>query len=165
MMDTGAIRSSFRWSRALWTFAAAYAAITVVATAFCLGVSALIGGGRTVEPLDDPGYQLAEKLLPALNLAVWTPFAALYFRGRAPGPELRREAWALGALWLAAALPVDYLGFVVLPSPISLSAHDFYLGQFPWIYLIYAAVLASPACLLGMRLRLTPSRRSPPGSR
>jgi hypothetical protein len=136
----------WRWGRALWTFAAAYAAVTVVATAFSLACVAVRGGAPPGRPLDAPGYQLAEKLLPALNLAVWAPFAGLYFRGRARGPALRTEAWALGAFWLALALPVDYVGFVALRTPISLGARDFYVGQCPWIYLIYAAVLASPRC-------------------
>ena len=136
--------------RALWTFAAAYAAITAVATAFCFGLVALVGGAPPGHPLDSPGYQLAEKFLPALNLAVWTSFGALYFRGRARGPALRGEGWALGALWLALALPVDYVGFVALRTPLSLSARDFYVGQFPWIHAIYAAVFAGPRCGLAL---------------
>jgi hypothetical protein len=61
---------------------------------------------------------------------------------------LRREAWALGAFWLAAAVVMDYVGFVLIKNPISLSPHDFYIGQLPWIYLIYVAVLLSPFCYL-----------------
>ncbi|HXZ85686.1 MAG TPA: hypothetical protein VEI82_09370 [Myxococcota bacterium] len=150
-MDSDDIRypPGLRWGRALATFAGAYAAITLVATAIGFGISALVDGGPVAHPLDDPGYQLTEKLLPALNLAVWTPFAALYFAGRG-GAGRRGEALALGALWLAVALPVDYLGFVVLETPLSLSAREFYVGQFPWIYLIYLAVLASPLCALAL---------------
>ncbi|HTO72008.1 MAG TPA: hypothetical protein VMR31_19275 [Myxococcota bacterium] len=150
-MDSRSIQYPIRWPRALWTFAAAYAAVTVVATAFCLAAVAWLGDAPAGRPLDSPGYRFAERFLPILNLAVWTPFAALYFRGRARGLAARREGWALGALWLALALPVDYLGFVWLRTPVSLSAHDFYVGQFPWLYLIYAAVLASPLAALALR--------------
>jgi hypothetical protein len=52
----------------------------------------------------------------------------------------------LGALWLAIALPINFVGFVVIHTPPSMSAHDFYLGQFPWIYLVYAAAFLGPAC-------------------
>jgi hypothetical protein len=39
---------------------------------------------------------------------------------------------------------VDYVGFALIKNPFSLSAHDFYISQFPWIYLIYLAILVSP---------------------
>jgi hypothetical protein len=52
----------------------------------------------------------------------------------------------LGAFWLAAAMIGDYVCFVRIKNPISLSPHDFYIGQFPWIYLIYVAVLVAPLC-------------------
>ena len=61
-------------------------------------------------------------------------------------PNLRDEAFALGAFWLTLAVLVDYVGFVLIKNPISLSPHDFYIGQFPWIYLIYVAVFFSPWC-------------------
>ena len=72
----------------------------------------------------------------------------MYFRSRQHNdpPNLREEAFALGAFWLTAAVVVDYVGFVLIKNPISLSPHDFYIGQFPWIYLIYVAVLIAPLC-------------------
>jgi hypothetical protein len=135
-----------QYKRAIVTFLLAYFAITVVATGFSLLVGALLGASPVTEPLQDPGYILSEKFLPLLNLIVWTPFSLLYFKKRTNRPGLRKEALALGAFWLAMALPVDFLGFVVIQSPLSLSAHDFYIGQFPWIYLIYLAVFMSPFC-------------------
>ena len=41
---------------------------------------------------------------------------------------------------------VDYVCFVLIKNPISLNPHDFYIGQFPWIYLIYVTVLFAPFC-------------------
>jgi len=46
------------------------------------------------------------------------------------------------------ALVVDYVFFVLIKNPISLSPHDFYIGQSPWIYLIYVAILISPLCCM-----------------
>ena len=46
---------------------------------------------------------------------------------------------------------VDYVGFVLIRNPISLSAHDFYIGQFPWIYLIYLAIFISPILCAALR--------------
>ena len=76
-------------------------------------------------------------------------FAGVYYKRRT-GDELalHRESVVLGAFWLVAAMVVDYVGFVLIKNPISLSPHDFYIGQFPWIYLIYVAVLLSPLCYL-----------------
>jgi len=55
-----------------------------------------------------------------------------------------------GAFWLGVALPVDFVGFVLIKNPISLSPYDFYVGQFPWIYLIYIAVFLSPSCYVAL---------------
>jgi hypothetical protein len=134
------------YMRAIVTFLLAYLAITVLATGFSLLVSALIGASPVAEPLQDPGYILSEKFLPLLNLIVWTTLSLVYFKKRATISGLRKEALALGAFWLALALPVDFLGFVVIKTPLSLSTYDFYIGQFPWIYLIYIAVFISPLC-------------------
>ena len=139
-----------RFRRALGTFAAAYTAITILGIATTLAIAELGGIAETPEPLENPAYLLCERFLPALNLAVWTALALVYFRGRAD-PDLRPESLALGTFWLGLALAVDFVGFVWIQNPISLSAHDFYVGQFPWIYLIYVAVLASPRCALLLR--------------
>src|SRR5258708_4318281 len=119
---------------------------TVVATGFSLLLGALVDTSPVASPLQDPGYLLSEKFLPLLNLIVWTSFSLVYFKKRTNGPSQRKEALALGAFWLAMALPLDFLAFVVIQNPLSLSAHDFYIGQFPWIYLIYLAVFISPVC-------------------
>ena len=67
-------------------------------------------------------------------------------RRQSDSPQLRVEAFALGAFWLAVAVAVDYVGFVLIKNPISLTPHDFYIGQFPWIYLIYVAIFLAPLC-------------------
>ena len=47
------------------------------------------------------------------------------------------------------AIVVDYVGFVLIKNPISLTPHDFYIGQFPWIYLIYIFAPLCKATLVG----------------
>jgi hypothetical protein len=137
---------TLQYKRAIVTFLLAYFVITVVATGFSLLLVALVDVSPVAEPLQDPGYLLSEKFLPLLNLIVWTLFSLVYFKKRTNGRSQRKEALALGAFWLAMALPLDFLAFVVIQNPLSLSAHDFYIGQFPWIYLIYLAVFMSPFC-------------------
>jgi hypothetical protein len=60
------------------------------------------------------------------------------------------EALRLGAFWLALALPFDVIFFILVKSPYSLSFHDFYVGQLPWIYLVYAVLFVSPLCYVAI---------------
>jgi hypothetical protein len=55
-------------------------------------------------------------------------------------------SFVIRAFWLAGAVVVDYVCFVRIKNPISLNPHNFYIGQFPWIYLIYVTVLFAPLC-------------------
>jgi len=98
-----------------------------------------------------PSYLFAEKFFPIINLLVWTAFTWVYFKLRRNAPVLLREAIILGACWQILAMFVDYVGFVLIKNPISLSAHDFYIGQFPWIYLIYLAIFISPILYAALR--------------
>lgn len=142
-------RVRIRYTRAIVTFVLAYVAVTILAIALSFLIGAVGHMPQSDEPMKNEAYLVSERFFPLLNLVVWGMFAWIYFRGRMGNRELtglRREAWALGVLWLAAAVVVDYVGFVLIKNPISLSPHDFYVGQFPWIYLIYVAVLFSPFC-------------------
>ena len=135
-----------KYGRAVANFVLAYVVVTILAVALSLAIGAAIHAPETAEPMQNKGYLLSERFLPFLNLLVWTAFAAIYFRRPQSPSASRKEAVALGALWLALALVVDYVGFVLIKNPISLSPHDFYIGQFPWIYLIYIVVFISPLC-------------------
>jgi hypothetical protein len=95
---------------------------------------------------------------------VWTLFALVYFRKRRGAPSRWfKEPVQLGALWLAIALPADLVSAVLIKNPMSMTAHDFYIGQFPWIYLIYVAVFISPICgaLVKQWLRRPPGAPAP----
>ena len=142
-------QSRLSYGRAVWTFILAYMAVTVLAVALSVAISIAMHLTSAMPPLENPAYLLSERFLPFLNLFVWMAFAGIYFKGRS-GNELalRRESVALGVFWLVAAMVVDYVGFVLIKNPISLTPHDFYIGQFPWIYLIYVAILLSPLCYL-----------------
>lgn len=141
-----------KWSAAGW-FVVAYLTVTILATAFSLALESLMHVGSTTAALENPAYLLAEKFFPMINLVIWTWCGWLYFRRRKPGADSRREAWILGAVWLLAAVIVDFVGFVVIKNPISLTPREFYVGQFPWIYLIYVTVAIGPACALYLKER------------
>jgi hypothetical protein len=143
----------FGYLRAIAVFCLAYVTITVVAAGCSIAFEHWLQPPPTPEKVHSASYVASERIYPLLNLVVWTAFSAVYFRTRAPSMD---EAFALGALWLAMALVVDYAAFVAIEHPYSLNAHDFYVEQFPWIYLIYAAVVASPALYFALGSRRTP---------
>jgi hypothetical protein len=135
------------YGRAIGLFVAAYVAVTVLGIALSLSIGVIGHMPQTVEPMQNQAYLLSERFFPLLNLIVWGLFAWIYFRRRVAA---REEAFLLGAFWLVVAVVVDYVGFVLIKNPISLSPHDFYVGQFPWIYLIYVAVFFAPWCAVAL---------------
>jgi hypothetical protein len=134
--------------RASIAFLLAYVAITILGTMLSLGLQLIRHTSWTAEPLQNTAYLLSERFLPLLNLLVWLSATWLYSRNDPQGRLTPRDAVALGLFWLAIALPLDFVAFVLIRTPLSLSPHDFYIGQFPWIYLIYLAVAISPLCYM-----------------
>ena len=133
-----------RFSRAVLLFLLGYILVTILAIALAMSVEAIIQPNHTGKMVLNPAYIFSERFYPLINLIVWIPVSWLYFKAPKGDTELRSEAWTLGAFWLALALVVDLVGFVIIENPISLSPYDFYVGQFPWIYLIYLAIFLSP---------------------
>ena len=142
---------NFRYTRATVTFFAAYVVVTLVAVALSMAAEAAMHNPPTSDMVHSPSYVFAEKFFPIINLLVWTAFSWVYFKPNGTATVLAREALTLGTFWLLLAILVDYVGFVLIKNPISLSAHDFYIGQFPWIYLIYLAILVSPILYATLR--------------
>ncbi len=143
--------AELRWGRAVCIFCVAYVAVTVLAIGLSVGIGVIGHMPATAEPMQNQAYLLSERFLPGMNLVMWGIFAGIYFRGRGDlGETRRREAFSLGGFWVAAAVVVDYVGFVLVPNPLSLSPHDFYVGQAPWIYLIYVAIFLGPVCWVAL---------------
>ncbi len=136
--------------RAAIAFLLAYIAITILGTLMTFGIAAVWHTPRTAQPLENQAYLLSEPFLPFLNLLVWMAGSWLYFRSSSHIPRTLASSVPLGIFWLAIALPLDFVGFVVIKTPLSLTVRDFYVGQFPWIYLIYLAVFIGPMCYTGM---------------
>lgn len=148
--------SGIRLKRALWTFFLSYLSVTIVATAFSFLIIAVTHAPTVPESqaVYSHAYVLSEYFQPAINLITWTLFAGLYF-WKKPQERTYSNALRLGALWLPVALVVDLVFFVLIQNPISLSPHDFYIGQFPWIYLIYVAVFISPSVYVMLQKMIT----------
>jgi hypothetical protein len=153
MNNTNVTAGRVNYKQAAVTFLLAYLSITILATAFSFALAAAKHVPPGTAPLDNPAYLLAERFLPVINLLVWMAFAKVYFkkqRDHLVPSVIRTEAFLLGAFWLAIAVPVDFVGFVLIKNPISLSPHDFYIRQFPWIYLIYLSVFLGPRCYIAL---------------
>jgi hypothetical protein len=144
--------STLHCKRALTTFAGAYLTITAVGIGLFFAIAAVQHTGSYADPINDPSYLLEEKFLPLANLAIWTLFALIYFgKRRGTGHPWHKEPVQLGALWLALGLLADLVTAVLIKSPYSMTAFDYYVRQFPWIYLIYAAVFLSPLCAASLK--------------
>jgi len=134
------------YKRAVLTFAGSYVLIEIVAAMFSIFVAAVthtnFSGGHA--DVHNPAFVTSERFYPLINLVIWTIFAGIYFRRSPRTRPSVGEALRLGLLWLVLALPCDVVFFIFIPSPYSLSVHDFYVGQAPWIYIVYAVLFMSP---------------------
>ena len=133
-----------RSSRAVLLFLLGYVLVTILAIALAMFVEAVMQLNHTGKMVLNPAYIFSQRFYPLINLVVWIPLAWIYFKAPKGDSDPRSEAWTLGFFWLALALIVDLVGFVLIENPISLGPYDFYVGQFPWIYLIYLAIFLSP---------------------
>ena len=149
---TSQTTNSLELRRVLWTLLASYISVTVLATAFSFIIIAVTHAPTVPESqaVHSHAYVLSERWQPLINLVNWSLFAGLYFKNR-PKQRNYRTALCMGALWLTAAMVIDLVFFVLIKNRISLSPHDFYIGQMPWIYLTYVAVFLSPAVYVMLR--------------
>ena len=144
MTDNAAGSVALRFKSAALVFLAAYVVVTVLAFGLYLLLATMLDVPLSA-PFDirtDRAYSVAEQLYPILNLGVWTAAAWVYFR-RHSLPSAK-QALVLGAHWLALALVLDLLYFVLIPNPLQVTAHAFYVEQSPWIYFTYLVVLSAP---------------------
>ena len=136
--------------RALVCFLAAYSAVTVLATALTLTYGWINHSPQPqdlgVGLLQAPAFVATVPYHVVIMLVVWPGFAWLYFRrgGQFAGRKDVRETLWLSLTWLGGAVLVDYVCFVLIRHPWSLTPHEFYIDYEPWIGLIYVAILASP---------------------
>jgi len=165
--------------RAGLCFLAAYVIVTVLAGGLTTAYTAIAGtqaeDERATSPVKAPSFTTTVPWHVLIMVVVWTIFAWVYWRGtdrnarpddahlndlQAPGVsrDRVREATALSFSWLIAAMVVDFVGFVVVRNPWSLTPRQFYVDYQPWITLIYVAIFASPWLYLALTGRLRPGR-------
>ena len=137
------------FTRALLLFLAAYVIVTILATAISEGyraISNLPEAAPGISPVKAPVFLATVPYHVLVMLIVWPLFAGIYFKKarKRNADEEKSETRNLAFTWLALAMIVDCVGFVLIKHPYSLSAHAFYVDYQPWISLIYLAIFLSP---------------------
>ncbi|HEY4323977.1 MAG TPA: hypothetical protein VGN20_08315 [Mucilaginibacter sp.] len=137
------------FTRALFLFFIAYIVVTILATSTSIAYSIIY---KTPPPA--PGVTVLKSAefvatVPyhvLIMLVIWPVFAGIYFKKpRQKNSSLQLdETRSLSFLWLASAIIVDCVGFVLMKHPYSLTPHEFYIDYQPWITLIYIAIFLSP---------------------
>jgi hypothetical protein len=129
-------------------FVWAYIMVTVLAYL----VSYLVGMIMQLPPgppaggsiFDSPEFVKSVPYHLLINLLVWTAFSYLYFKKNQKNGSLITNPLHLGLFWLLVAMLTDLIFFVLIPSPVALTFHQFYVEYQPWITITYAIVFISP---------------------
>jgi hypothetical protein len=139
-------------------FISAYVIVTILAYLASYLVSVFIKlppdlpGGNM---FDSPEFVKSVPYHLLINLLVWTAFSYMYFRNNQKRGFNTTAPIYLALFWLLAAMLTDLVFFVLIPSPVALSFHQFYVEYQPWISITYLIVFISP--LLSYKL----SQRQP----
>lgn len=141
---------------ALFYFCAAYGVVTILATAttvlYGFVYHSLQPEELGVGLLKAPAFTATVPYHVLIMLLVWPLFAWAYLRKRLSRDRDRevRETLRLSFFWLAAAMIVDFVCFVLIKHPWSLTPYEFYIEYEPWISLIYISIFLSPLISLGL---------------
>lgn len=136
-----------------WVLAYWLATVTLVILTIILGTALGLPSAKElgVPVGSSPSWLASFPYQPPVNLLVFLGFAWRYLR-RAPKQELMREALGLTLIWGLVSAAGDFLFWIVIPSPMQLSLHDFYYVYGPTVLTIYGCIVISPI-LVGLWLR------------
>jgi hypothetical protein len=130
-------------------FLAAYVLVSILAAAVSETYAAINHSpdpqpGQSI--LQAPAFVATVPYHVLIMVLVWPLFAWLYFRKRrSPDAQLeRKQSLQLGTLWMVSAMLVDFVGFVLIKNPWSMTPHELYVVYQPWISLIYLSIFLSP---------------------
>ena len=160
-----ATQNRFAIVPAIIYFLVAYVVVTVLAAGLTMTYGAI---NQSPEPhelgvgiLEAPAFVATVPYHVLIMLLVWPVFAVWFFRSRRPASRQQesKQTLLLASLWLMAAIVVDFVGFVLIKNPWSMTPRELYVGYQPWITLIYVSIFLSPWIRLGLsRLRTLRTR-------
>jgi hypothetical protein len=149
--------------RAILNFVLSYAVVTVLCygSTFIVGILLRLPSAEElgVGIFQDPAFLLTVPYHIVINALTWMGFGYLYLRAVGGGATGILGALKVGALWLSIALVLDVFAFVLIKSPFSMTAREFYIDYQPWITLTYLTVIGGPiAAYLLSRLAAAQAR-------
>lgn len=134
---------NLKYRRAILFFILAYIIVTILAYGSSYAAAAMYNLPSFQElgltMFEDPAFVMTVPYHLLINLVIWTLFAWIYLR-KSPG----KQSVSLGIFWLILAMIVDLIAFVLIKTPYSLTARQFYIDYQPWITITYILVLVSP---------------------
>lgn len=105
-------------------------------------------GSVKTSPGMGEAYEKTKPFHPLYNLLVFPIFAWLYFlsiNNLSLGVAL-----LVGLVWLSFTIVIDFIGWVLIKHPWSLSFKEFYVDYQPWITLTYLVIFLSPLLTYGV---------------
>jgi hypothetical protein len=158
---TVALEKKLDITRALMCFLVSYCIVTVLATATTITYGMIYDSPQPeqlgVSLLKAPSFVATVPYHVVIMLLVWPIVAWVYFRkGWKENQDTSiSETLRLALFWLVAAMIVDFLCFVLVKHPWSLSPYEFYVEYQPWIGLIYISIFLSPFVCMGLSRMLS----------
>lgn len=135
------------WKGALLNWLLAYWVATVILVLVTIGLAVALhlpsAKELGVSMGQAPSWFASFPYQPPVNLVVWLLFAWAYLR-RFDRSVVMREAVQLTLLWGVISAVADFLFWVVIPTPLQLSFHDFYYVYGPTLAAIYSCIVLSP---------------------
>lgn len=107
-----------------------------------------------MKPMDDKslgeGYEKTKPYHPIYNIVLFTAGGYLYLQ------TLSAPSWVdallTGIIWFVIAFVIDYIGWIKIKHPWSLTTKQFYVEYQPWITWVYIAIGISPVLAQAIRL-------------
>ncbi|MDE6106404.1 MAG: hypothetical protein K2F84_04850 [Bacteroidales bacterium] len=125
----------------LW-FWAAYVVVTFIGCMHCIFNIYVLH----MRPMDEHGmgeaYEKTKPWHPLYNLLLYPVAGWLYMRGL-PDPTWQAALWT-GLLWAGICIVFDFVAWVLVKHPWTLSFKEFYVRYQPWISMIYVIIFIAP---------------------
>ena len=138
------MRFSFKY--AMINFLWAYIIVTLLAYSLSYAMGTIFNLPSAeelgVSMFEDPAFVKTVPYHLFINFICWTFFGYRYLK-KINAVHIQ-FTYYLSCGWLIVAIVVDFVGFVLIKSPVSLTPYQFYIEYQPWISVTYAIVFISP---------------------